>query len=210
MKKIGILTALSVLFLLSTISFGQDKAEQPAYKDGEYWHYRVERKNFQSSVSTRTDGEYEVRLINGEPRVYALVGGEKKGEVSGESVDALKRRLGNKDERENLQFPLFVGKKWKTAYEVLGKVTLRHSVETEVKGFEEVTTPAGVFKAFKLERVDDNGRNNANYGTYFYSPETRSIVKSTSETKATKTSGRGASQSDGQVTETVLIKFGSQ
>jgi hypothetical protein len=110
MKKIGIMTALIVLFLLPTISFGQEKAEQPVYKDSEFWHYRVERKNFQSSVSDRTDGDYEVRLINGEPRVYALVGGEKKGEVSGQSVEALKRRLGNKDERENLLFPLFVGK----------------------------------------------------------------------------------------------------
>jgi hypothetical protein len=79
-----------------------------------------------------------------------------------------------------------------------------------VTAFEEVTTPAGVFKAFKLQRVDDNGYNNANHSTYFYSPETRSIIKSTVETKATKTRGRGASQSDGQITETVLIKFGSQ
>jgi hypothetical protein len=189
MKKIGIMTALIVLFLLPTISFGQEKAEQPVYKDSEFWHYRVERKNFQSSVSDRTDGDYEVRLINGEPRVYALVGGEKKGEVSGQSVEALKRRLGNKDERENLLFPLFVGKKWKTAYQELGKVTLRHSVETEVTAFEEVTTPAGVFKAFKLQRVDDNGYNNANHSTYFYSPETRSIIKSTLKPKRQRQGG---------------------
>jgi hypothetical protein len=210
MHKIGIFPALIVLSLLPTISFGQEKAEQPSYKDGDFWHFSIERKNFQTYSSARSDGDYEVRFMNGEPRVYALGGGEKKGEVTGQSADGLKRRLANKDEREDLLFPLFVGKKWKTAYQEVGKVTQRHTVETEVTGFEEVTTPAGVFKAFKLQRVDDNGRNNASYSTYFYSPETRSIIKSTSETKATRTSGRGASQADGQITEIVLIKLGSE
>jgi hypothetical protein len=206
MKKIGIFMTLSVLFLLSAISFGQEKAEQPAYKDGEFWHYRVARQNVKTHDSSRTDGEYEIRLVNGESRVYALVGGEKKDEVSGQSVDALKRRLGNKDEREMLLFPLFVGKKWKTAYqEQSGKTTLRHSVETEVTGFEEVTTPAGAFKAFKLQRVDDNGRSSVSYATHYYSPETRSIIKTNSQSKA-----RGGGGEDGAQTETVLIKFGSQ
>jgi hypothetical protein len=65
----------------------------------------------------------------------------------------------------------------------------RRSVEVNVAEMEQVTTPAGSFKAYKLVRSESwsttgrgggGGRANTATTTYFYSPETKSIVKSSS------------------------------
>ena len=54
-----------------------------------------------------------------------------------------------------------------------------------VPGVEQVITPAGSFKAYKLvmdqswtvPEGEERARTLRQYDTYFYSPETRSIVK---------------------------------
>ena len=67
---------------------------------------------------------------------------------------------------------------------------------------EQVTTPAGSFKAYKLiknERSTSGGRFGGATNittTYFYSPETRSIVKSSN-----------VNDNNPGTTETELIKF---
>jgi hypothetical protein len=76
----------------------------------------------------------------------------------------------------------------------------RRSVEISVAGMEKVTTPAGAFDAYKLIKneswstVKGAGRG-GNSVTYFFSPETRSIVKRSSQSE-----GAGAN------IETELIK----
>lgn len=57
------------------------------------------------------------------------------------------------------------------------------SVEVNVVGMEEVTVPAGTFKAYKLVKKDRGNRANSgtNTSVFFYSPETRSIIKNNSE-----------------------------
>ena len=67
---------------------------------------------------------------------------------------------------------------------------------------EEVTTPAGSFKVYKLIKTESwtvgsvRGTGNSSTTTYFYSPETRSIVKSSS-----------ANEANLGTIETELIKF---
>jgi hypothetical protein len=62
----------------------------------------------------------------------------------------------------------------------------RRAAEVVVVGIEDVTTPAGSFKAFKLVRseswsVGRGGGSNSSTSTFYYSPETRSIVKRVTE-----------------------------
>src|SRR5262245_25509673 len=90
------------------------------------------------------------------------------------------------DQRPDLKFPLSVGQKWTYQYETkLAGLTQvqRRFVEVNVAGMEQVT--AGSFKAYKLIRSESwsmtsggrfAGRNGT--ATYFYSPETKSIAKS--------------------------------
>lgn len=111
------------------------------------------------------------------------------------------------DEIRLLQFPLSVGKKWSTQYrqQIIGGVR-NLTTETNVTGLEEITTPAGKFRAFKIERWGSAGavpaRNKGpvsktrNYEwTYYYSPETQSIVKYVYEDE------------EGGIREIELVKF---
>jgi hypothetical protein len=54
---------------------------------------------------------------------------------------------------------------------------IARKVTSEVKGIEQVTTAVGTFRAFKLESDDRAGPRDYYTTTYWYSPETRSIVK---------------------------------
>ena len=51
------------------------------------------------------------------------------------------------------------------------------TADTSVAKIEEVSTPAGKFLAFKMERLDVGGTASRWAFVYYYSPETRSIVK---------------------------------
>jgi len=74
-------------------------------------------------------------------------------------------------------FPIWVGKDWR------GSEFLRHKWRTanaKVTGTESVVTPAGTFNAYRIERAAWMFVGTANYyvnQTYYYSPETRSMVK---------------------------------
>lgn len=76
----------------------------------------------------------------------------------------------------------------------------KRSVEVTVAGIEQVTMPAGSFKAYKLVKAEQwqgrKGKSNSTTTTYFYSPDTRSIVKTTSA------SDEGTGTSDKE-----LVKF---
>ena len=100
-----------------------------------------------------------------------------------------------------------MGQKWTYEYETKppgSKFNQRRSAEVNVVGMEQVTTPAGSFKAYKLiksESWSTTGRGGGTGGgssttTYFYSPETRSIVKLSI-----------ASENNPGTVETELIKF---
>ena len=83
------------------------------------------------------------------------------------------------------QFPFVVGQKWQAEYysKPLGKWI---KAENEVVGRELVTTAAGTFPVFRIERrvffmyvacdLCDHNRYWWTYN-YFYSPQTRSVLK---------------------------------
>ena len=82
-----------------------------------------------------------------------------------------------------LSWPLEVGKTWTATYteidydgtgEEVGSesVTAAH----EVLAFEDVTTPAGSFMAYRIERTESSS-GDTDTSTYFYDPDLRLIVK---------------------------------
>ena len=90
--------------------------------------------------------------------------------------------------RKVLDFPIFVGKKWKDT--VRGRTATKREVtfenEFQIEGVEEVTTPAGIFKAFKIYQKQTvtipPGSNG--WACYWYSP----IAKNTVKTEVEKSS----------------------
>jgi hypothetical protein len=146
-------------------------------------------------------------LSQGKVKVYE-VSGNQKNELDikpGGPGDGLFSLVGSNEQQPRLKFPLSVGQKWTYEYEIRpagARETQKRFVEVAVTGMEQVTTPAGSFKGYKLVR-SEKWRGSGRFVvwitstvTYFYSPETRSIVKSSTVNDRTPATA-----------ETELIKF---
>jgi hypothetical protein len=212
------LWAVVVIFVLAPLSlFAQEEAPGPVYKDGEFWHFRAAEKDFLIHTTRAVGGNYEVFYSGGKVEVKALREEEAK---TREDIGHLRRMLSlPNDEWQLLQFPLAVGKKWNTSFQVTSRLRGRlvnRNAETSVTGMEQITTPAGTFRAFKIERRDYTaGRTISPRGgtaggeifslTYYYSPDTRSIIKYFDDRENPDRIGI----SEGK-REIELIKFGSK
>lgn len=198
MKKIFFCCAvMASLFLAAFSVVAQEQAEAPTYKDGETWQFKMVEKGMAVQTAAAVVRNFTVSLSAG--RVT----------VSPRFLE-VRRMLAIEDERQYLQFPLFVGKSWWVLYPGDGPVQIRGT--TSVTRLEDVTTAAGTFRAFVIERRDKGFRRGGDAGrgdgrlagrwsyTYYYSPQTRSIVK---YYLATGIGGRGGSR------EFELINSGS-
>jgi hypothetical protein len=197
--SIGVLT---LLWSVTTV-WAQEQAPAPSFKDGDTWQFNITAKGQRTSSSERFTGIYELVFSQGQLKVY-----EGKTELNIKSEGAgseLLNLIGINAEQPSLKFPLSVGQKWNYEYvnrPIGAREDIKYSVEVTVTGIEQVTTPAGSFKAYKLVRNEQRrvaGRQVrwiTTTITYFYSPDTRSVVKSTT-----------VSDDAPGTTDTELIKF---
>ena len=192
--------AMMALFLVAPLKvFAQEQAPAPVYQDGDFWRFRAARKVYEASIK---DGKLQIY----EPKP------DQKVDADPDTAAQLKTMLAvEQEEKQFLQFPLSVGKSWSSSYQAEQRGTGRlinvpgHSSAT---GIEEITTPAGTFRAFKIERVETEpptslGGRRPHIGarrtyTYYYSPQTRSIVKYNCEESFC-----------GKINEIELIKYGT-
>lgn len=174
---------LSGFLILASNGKAQEQAPAPVYNEGDIWVFRV--TEHMSVESTKgLDGNYKV-IYKGRKFVVAFPGGEKP--QSKQDLSQLRSMLDEpNDKKQMLQFPLSIGNKWTTAYEVDSRATslpIRRSGETKVTGIEQIATPAGTFRAFKIERYETGSKDTRRGGneratyTYYYSPKVRGIVK---------------------------------
>jgi len=189
-KRIFSLGFALALFSSTAIVLAQDQAPAPSFKDGDTWQFNISRKGQIASSTDQNEGMYELSVTQGAVKLYDINGGQKNEmpiQPDG-PTQALLRLVGKSNQRQDLKFPLSAGQKWTYQYETRPAGLprdQRRSVEVNVAGMEQVTTPAGSFKAYKLIRSESwstTGRGGGAGGgssttTYFYSPETRSIVK---------------------------------
>jgi hypothetical protein len=225
MKRI---TRSSILLLLLT-AYGQtipkleaaestasnlEQAEAPVYKGGESWTYRVNNKLYSGSLSNLlADGDYEITFQEGKRRIFQLDGGQRvKASNPGILFLMILTKGSIEGDTQYFQFPLMVGKKWTAKY--YSKPASRWlTAENNVTGIEIVTTPAGSFPAFKIERQVSRAVGNYHIGTthteetyiYFYSPQTRSILKYHYQSESAV--GGVGNLTPVQTTEIELIKF---
>jgi hypothetical protein len=177
----------AVIFWSTAVVFAQEQAPAPSFKEGDTWQFNFSRKGqIASSTDQLNEGVYELSVLQGDVKLYESNGGERS-EIP--VRQGLLRLIGKSDEnrRPELKFPLSVGQKWTYEYQVRPPNSRRDQkrlVEVSVAGMEQVTTPAGTFKAYKLIRSESwsstglAGTGGSSTTTYFYSPETRSVVKS--------------------------------
>jgi hypothetical protein len=194
------------IFFSSSVVFAQEQAPAPSFKEGDTWQFNIARKGQVGSSTDQNEGMYELSVTQGAVKLYEL-SGSQKNEIpihpEGPSQGLL-RLVGKSDQRPDLKFPLSAGQKW--TYEYVTRPTgskqdQRRSVEVTVAGMEQVTTPAGAFKAYKLMKSESwstgqRGKQGGSTTTFFYSPETRSVVKSSN-----------VNENNPGTVETELIKF---
>jgi hypothetical protein len=192
MKNLSVSLVVITLLLFGINSvLAQDKAEKPTFKEGDSWQFNTTRSKIASTAQNL--GITQLDYTQGKVKAFSVEGSDKSeiNLVPGDSTSqALLARLGLSDELQTLRFPLSVGQKWDFTYETRApgvKNPTRRQVEINVNGVEQVTTPAGTFKAFKLVREETwmltRGRQGSERrnmtATYYYSPDTKSIIKST-------------------------------
>jgi hypothetical protein len=183
MKKI--LLSLLVLFIpVILYSQDQDKVEAPIWKVGDKWTWKREGGATLHSQVVDVKEDLYVLKMGKDPDLY---GYDKKTM----NVKLLMKQGGeqfNFDEpwRKVLDFPMFVGKKWTdTTYikpeRFLGKKQgggVTYINEFNVEGFEEITTPAGTFKCYKIRLKQTNmSRSESGWVRYWYSPEVKMWIK---------------------------------
>ena len=177
MKKLLFIGLIVIAALCSHLpAFGQDEATKPGYKNGETWLFTSKDSGtIGSDPSKMLNGTYELSIVDGKFKI-AAISGSQKDELD-PRPPTLSCLLGF---CPNLNFPLTVGKQWTRDYKgsyIGSNKTMARKVAYQVKGIEQVTTPAGTFRALKLESDDRAGPRDYWTTTYWYSPETKSIVK---------------------------------
>ncbi len=195
-----------VVFWSTALVLAQEQAPAPVHKEGDSWQFNISRKGQIGSSTDQNEGMYELSVIQGAVKLYE-VNGSQKNEIPIQPegpTQGLLALIGKREEPLILRFPLSVGQKWSYEYVTRpsgSRQDQRRSAEVNVVGTEQVTTHAGTFKAYKLLRTESwsggrLGTRGGNTVTYFYSPETRSMVK-----------GSSVSENNPETVETELIKF---
>src|SRR5262245_29097880 len=188
MTKISTAIAFFVLTFLVVSTMEQpqpaekadQRAEAPTYNPDDYWVFKVTRfsKEQSSADEIQKGGEFVLVPTPKRARVFRLTDGNRIPITRPGNLSMMLPTVGVQQEiAKYYDFPLFVGKKW----EAPGFQNKLTSPKNEVTAIETVTTPAGSFPVYKIERLISRTMLDGNvqrfWFTYYYSPQTRSLVK---------------------------------
>jgi hypothetical protein len=185
--KSWLLSSISgvIVFLLVASGLTQEPAERLSYREGEFWQFKYRSWGWPPLFSDSTrliDGVYEIVYSQNQFRTFYL-SPEGKEELSPPNTKIMYLL----DPGRDVQFPLTLGKKWSYGYKQLvwlGEGAGTHTetwyrtVQLIVQTRESVTTEAGTYSAFKVVKADrQNVSSGAAVTTYYFSPDTRSVVR---------------------------------
>lgn len=172
---------------LKEIDWSQRSCEAPLWNLGDSWTFRDAAGRFWSHQVFEIKEDLFILRMEGDRDLYAY---EKKNLNCNYTIGRGGRKVRNTDPLKNIfDFPLFVGKKWKymTESRVASQVN-----EFRVEGVEEVETPAGRYRAYKIYfRQTETTRNMSGWIRYWYSPVVKWWVKREVEKSAYWAAGHG-------------------
>src|SRR5262245_8307329 len=177
MKNVLLFLVGAMLLISPFKVFGQE-AQAPVYKEGECWVFRSVSKNFQGYVSGVL-----AMPGNGDHKICFLEGGffdTDGGTRSRIPTDSLWNNILYMRETLHLKFPFVVGQKRTEEFETRIRGTNRRQrgiSERSILGIEQITSPAGAYQTFKIETNHWCGGKSCGKWIYFYSAETKSVVK---------------------------------
>ena len=190
-----------------------DQTEAPTYRNGDFWIYRVKQQNYIVSTSNVMNGDYQITIAGG-ARSFLQLDGQQTLQANQAGALWLMQPTGpvRKQPAQYFQFPLVVGKSWEGIVST-GRARRERKATNRVTGIERVTTAAGTFDTYRIVReiwfstgAYDDFHHDWTF-VYYYSPETRSVVKYRLEYTRGEINGHPVLE---HVTEIELIKFGSR
>ena len=176
--KTALLFLLAGVLLMPTFKvFGQE-AQAPVYQEGECWLFRSVTKNFQGYVSgvlaMPVNGDHKICFLEGK---FVEVDGATKSQIS---IGSLWNNILYMRENLHLKFPLIVGQKRTEEFETRIRGTNRRqrgTAESSILGIEPISSSAGAYQTFKIETNHWCGGKACGRYIYFYSPQTKSVIK---------------------------------
>jgi len=177
MKQLMILSCL-ILFLTQMV-WAQEKIEAPAWNIGDKWTYkRTDGATFTNEIVEIKEDLY-IMKASGVRDLYAY---DKKTINLKYLIEENGRRIRSTSTARNLfDFPIFIGKKWKdttTGIPARGQTEVTFVNDFKIEGTEEITTPAGTFKAYKIHYKQINmSMKNDGWALFWYTPNAKTWIK---------------------------------
>jgi len=144
------------------------------------WSYRAVHSMLAGGYrSDLISGDFDIAMRNGSRTIVQVGGGNALASEDGYRLQAMLPVPIDRDVAPYFDFPLWIGKQW-TGSQLTRPDRKWRPVHSAVTGRETVTTAAGTFPAYRIERSALLSVRAINYydtEVYFYSPETRSVVK---------------------------------
>jgi hypothetical protein len=167
-----------------TTAWSQEKFEAPQLNIGDKWKYRDSGGKEWSQGVIGIDNDVYIIKYGQDTRGYDKVTMNFIFEMV-----ASKRAKYTESRSQILNFPLTIGKKWDRTFTSTPKSGRSRQTEKTyreeyfVSSFEDIKVAAGTFKSVRIEyRSSDMTKSQETAkGTYWYSPDVKTIVKRTEE-----------------------------
>jgi hypothetical protein len=142
-------------------------SEQPQYTAGDYWVFKTGK------------GNARVEFVKQEGDVYRFTWNGKPYDKDKHLTTISERAKGYPGAM--VKFPIKVGNYWAEDYisDVVKGRDVGMRAKYSIEAFEDVTVPAGTFKAFRIEvqRVTGKRQEPLASHTYWYAPSVKFFVK---------------------------------
>ena len=140
--------------VMATYVWGQERAAQPVYQEGECWVFSWVSKNYISSVSgvltLRANGDHKICFSQSK---FFEVDGDAKSPISTASVW---NGILYMAENRFFKFPLIVGQNWTEKYNTRVRGTVRtewRNSELQILGMEDITTWLGLIERLRYKET---------------------------------------------------------
>lgn len=171
MKKM-IFLCFVVLFLASSV-WAQEKIEAPILNVGDKWTYkRADGQIYSNEVVKVTDDLFIIKP--GEPDKPSFLGAYDRKTMNIKFIiDSSGKEGPGQSIVQIYDFPISVGKKWS------GSTGGRWVYDNKIEAIEDISVPAGMFKAYKIYCFVENRAPGGMSGwiRYWYTPQVKAIVK---------------------------------
>ncbi len=186
MSKYLVFLIVAMGSLSSASGQSASSVERPVVVAGDAWTYRmldwnVEKRRSKLVVSGVVADVLQLESTPAPVAGVANAGTTLKFTTRLEKWDFFGARI-TSGARENVRFPITLGDKWKYEYSIsrTGGGTMLLQYEASVDSWEDVSVPAGTFRALKIVhagRYTMQGGGSSVRETFWYAPSVKNFVK---------------------------------